>query len=199
MEKETMDDRSFFSKIISDLKSERETEISHGADTIEISYPAISREDFKQNRMGILIFLFFFIFIMFFVANLLSIIMKEFTNSPEQIYSFLALFLPMTIFTLALPIILYRGLIRSLFMTEKLTLHPADFIYSHGIWGNFKEKLRVPKTDLISFSIGGNPSGSPIVVKGAMLGSIGNKKPPLCELLQEWEKEKKGNHGRARG
>lgn len=152
-----MENKSFISKIIAALKSDRKTTISRGPGTIEITYPAISKKDLRNNWMQIPIGAFFCLFSIFAVVFVIS----SFQNKPHEISHqplyILTITLPLLLF-MGIPIYFYRTAIRSLFITEKLTLHPAYFAYSQGVWGNFKEILRIPKSDLIAFKISGHPS-----------------------------------------
>jgi hypothetical protein len=75
---------------------------------------------------------------------------------PKEKYLLLIPILLQLIFAGGLSFIIYRKVIRALFITEKLTLHPSYFAYSHGIWGNFKQILQVKKEDLVSFAVSGN-------------------------------------------
>ncbi len=75
---------------------------------------------------------------------------------PEEKYLLLIPILLQLLFAVWLSVFIYRKIIRALFITEKLTLHPSYFAYSHGIWGNFKQVLQVKKEDLGSFAVSGN-------------------------------------------
>ena len=109
---------------------------------------------------------------------------------PEDKYLLLIPILFQLLFAVGLSVFIYRKVIRALFITEKLTLHPSHFIYGHGIWGNFKQVLKVKKEDLVSFAVSGN---SFPVLKFLSKGTDGNNH--LYVLYNKLKK--KGNHGRA--
>lgn len=158
-----MKNTSFFSKIISDLKSERETQAWREQDTIEISYPAISKEDLRDHWLIIPFLLLFCGFMVFGITTTLPETISTITDLPSDTppatkYVLLVPIALQAFFAIGLAVFLYRKVIRALFLTEKLTLHPSYFVYSHGIWGNFKEILRVKKEALVSFAISGNNS-----------------------------------------
>ncbi len=153
---------SFFSKIISDLKSERETHISHENDTIEISYPAIGKEDLRNNWYEIPVGLLFSLSCFIGLIATLTGILPSFSEishetTPEEKFALLYI-LFLTFMEIAIPVWVYRKVIRPLFITEKLTLHPSYFVYSLGTRRTFKEVVRIKKEDLISFAVRGNPS-----------------------------------------
>ncbi|MDM8525492.1 hypothetical protein QUF80_19155 [Desulfococcaceae bacterium HSG8] len=185
--------RSFFSKIISDLKSERETRISREQDTIEISYPAISREDLRNNWHSIPIMLFFSLACVIGVVLTLKGIMPSFTEMPDktplkEIYILLLPILIQVISGIAISVFVYRKAIRPLFITEKLTLDPSYFIYSLGTWGTFKEIIRIEKSDLVSFETGGN---SCLISRLLSKGSSSERKNHLYVHYKKNKKNKR--------
>ncbi|MDY6905172.1 MAG: hypothetical protein SWH61_10845 [Thermodesulfobacteriota bacterium] len=155
--------RAFFAKIISDLKSERETHISREQDTIEITYPAIGKEDLRNNRHAIPILLLISLFFVIGMIVSLTVTLSSSTGMPHETlpgewYILLFPLVAQLLFGIVTPVFIYRKAIRPLFITEKLTLTPSYFTYSLSTWGSFKELIRIRKTDLVAFTISGNPS-----------------------------------------